>query len=287
VSSTGAKADVAVVGGSVAGLATAMFYAEKGAKVVVIDPDSAETGDSGGVAPAALPHRRLTPQDRHSHVLLARGRQILQTRAPALLERLRAAGAIERPVPGQEELVGVMCRRTLLDRVMRSYARELPGVQLRDDAVTALEFDRARRRVTGVATTTTSVEADLVVDAAGRQSPVRRWLAQQNVATPDAIRVPCGTVYLTVFYRLLVADGRGPPGPCRVERVPEGNRTRESHAVVATFRGRRRKGPRPARSRRRRAGGRTEPASTSTTVPPAAHGPRTPAASSRAAGSSS
>lgn len=202
MSSAPLEADVAVIGGSVAGLATAMFYAEKGAHVIVIDPDPAGTPGAAVVAPPELPHRRSTPQDRHSHVLLARGQQTLQARSPGLLERLRAAGAIEQPVPGLDELVGVMCRRTLLDRVMRSHARELPGVQLRDDAVTALAFDRKRRRVTGVATTTTTIDADLVVDAAGRRSPVRRWLAEQDVAVPDTIRVPCGTVYLTAFYRL-------------------------------------------------------------------------------------
>lgn len=201
MSSAKLKADVAVVGGSVTGLATAMFYAQKGAQVIVIDPDPAETSDPP-VVPWEHPHRRSTPQDRHSHVLLARGYRILQTRAPDLLEKLRAAGAIEQRLPGADELVGVMCRRTLLDRVICSHAREVPGVQLRDEPVTGLVLDRAQHRVRGVATTTTSIDADLVVDAAGRRSPLRRWLAEQNVATPDAIRVPCGTVYLTAFYRL-------------------------------------------------------------------------------------
>jgi 2-polyprenyl-6-methoxyphenol hydroxylase-like FAD-dependent oxidoreductase len=51
--------------------------------------------------------------------------------------------------------------------------------------------------------------ADHVVDAAGRRSPLRRWLGELGAAEPEDEQVECGIVYLSRFYRL--RDGAEPP----------------------------------------------------------------------------
>jgi flavin-dependent dehydrogenase len=200
-----------------------MFYADAGANVAVIDGDVPARSEIASADD--LPHRRSTPQDRHSHVLLARGRDVLATRAAGVLDALRAAGGLERPMPDQTHVVGVMCRRTLLDRVMRDHVGELPHVHLHDGEATGLVLDGPCRRITGVATDTTTFTADLVIDATGRRAPVRGWLREKGIAMPEPITVPCGTVYLTAFFRLrqwpsaplnrgYAAGGFGEAGAC-------------------------------------------------------------------------
>lgn len=212
---------VAVVGGSVAGLATALFLAHRGVPSVVLEQDATPVPDAPTGAGAW--HRRSTPQAAHSHAFLARSRSILAAEAPEVLDLLAAAGVREArladpavrpatiegfvPMADDDRLVVLNARRATFEWALRRAAMAHPDVELRVGVAAAgveLDATGARARVLGVRTaggdrSADLVPADVVVDAGGKRSSLH--------AVPAVRDVPCGIAYLTRFYRL-----RGRPG---------------------------------------------------------------------------
>lgn len=198
---------VAIVGGSVAGLSAALFLARRGHQVVVLEKDATPTpvdlADVGGW------HRRPTPQVAHSHAFLARSRSILAAEAPDVLDAMLGAGVRQAhlaaeapttidgfaPAAGDDELVVLNARRVTFEWVLRRAVEQEPGIDLRaGTGVTGLDLHvNGRTVVRGVHTDGGTVAADVVVDAAGKRSPL---------SSPLARDVPCGISYLTRFYRL-------------------------------------------------------------------------------------
>ncbi|MDN5930729.1 MAG: NAD(P)-binding protein, partial [Pseudonocardia sp.] len=80
-----------VVGGSMAGLLAARVLADHFAQVTLVERD--RLGEGCG-------HRRGVPQDRQVHVLLSRGRTVLDRLFPGYGESLGAAGAVPVRLPG-------------------------------------------------------------------------------------------------------------------------------------------------------------------------------------------
>src|SRR5690606_17547809 len=85
---------VVVIGGSVAGLGTALALSGRGHRVTVLEADATPLPESHTEAFARW-NRRGSPQTRHSHALLARLRNLIRDHAPDLLEKLLACGAEE------------------------------------------------------------------------------------------------------------------------------------------------------------------------------------------------
>src|SRR5258706_7971498 len=73
-----------VIGGSIAGLLAARVLADHFDRVTIIERDH---------VPAAPVFRKGVPQSRHIHLLLLRGKQILEQLFPGLAAELIAAGA--------------------------------------------------------------------------------------------------------------------------------------------------------------------------------------------------
>jgi flavin-dependent dehydrogenase len=211
--------DVIVVGGSVAGLATALALAQAGARVTVLERGHAYPS---GPLPVAIPAWTggSVPQRQHSHSLTSLGVRTLRKRAPQILDAACAAGAIlldltaampARPAaraPGDEDLVALGCRRSLLDLILYRSVRETSGVRIRHrTSVAAVTV--AAGRVTGVVTGPgETLRADLVIDATGGRAESGRWLAAAGIE-PGADRVSPSE--LRVFSRHYRFDG--PPGP--------------------------------------------------------------------------
>lgn len=84
-----------VLGGSIAGLLAARVLAEAYPEVVVVERDP---------LPDGCAHRRIVPQGRHAHALLARGQEALEELFPGLTAGLVAAGA-----PAGDMLADVRC----------------------------------------------------------------------------------------------------------------------------------------------------------------------------------
>ena len=148
---------VIVVGGGVAGLATALTLSRSGHTVVVLERDDTPMPDSPDAAFAW--DRRGAPQVRHSHAFLARLVNTLRSEYPDVLEALLDAGATELTFgsglpdtirdfvsePGDADLSMLACRRTTFEWVLRRAVLRDDRVSLRSGvAVIGLTHDAPR-----------------------------------------------------------------------------------------------------------------------------------------------
>ncbi|MGH7896112.1 MAG: NAD(P)/FAD-dependent oxidoreductase, partial [Candidatus Binatia bacterium] len=208
-----------VLGGSIAGLATARLLARHFARVVVIERDVRPDVDTPEAAFTAW-ERPGVPQFRHSHAFLARLRLVLLAHMPDVLGRLRTAGVREirlaetvppgmawTSVPDDDDVVLLACRRATFEWALRESVRTLPNVDLREGVVatglTAIGPNGGRPHVTGVRLEgDIVVPAALVVDASGRRSRAVEWLEALGVPRPREKSSDSGILYYTRFYRL-------------------------------------------------------------------------------------
>jgi 2-polyprenyl-6-methoxyphenol hydroxylase-like FAD-dependent oxidoreductase len=207
-----------VVGGSVAGLASALALARAGLRVLVLEKDAEPLPASPAEAFAGW-QRQGVPQARHSHAFLARLLELLRAREPALLDALRAHGAeeirfvdvVKKALPGaallpEDDSIAVLaCRRTTFEWALRRHVAALPEVEIRSGvAVTGLLADPGEGssppRVRGALAGEQRFEADLIVDASGRRSRLRHWLAAIGARRPREHSEPCGIFYSSRFY---------------------------------------------------------------------------------------
>ena len=211
------RADVAVMGGGLAGLSAAIGFARRGRRVVVLerdlprrtagDPDSVFDGwERSGVAHFRQPHN-----------FLGLGRRTLVDEAPDVLERVVASGAFENrqyelipgePEPGDEAFVSVCTRRPVFESALRAAAENESNLTVESGArigglAGRREGVNGTVRVTGVRTTDgRTVEADLVVDALGRTSRLASWLAELGARPLSERRAECGLLYYSRHFRL-------------------------------------------------------------------------------------
>src|SRR5262249_39691966 len=113
--------------------------------------------------------------------------------------------------PGDEELAILFSRRTTLELVMRRYVKRLPnvtildeagvrGVLLRDGSARGLKVERNGA--------VEDLEADITVDASGRNTSFPDWLRAAGVSVSEE-ESPAGILYFTRHYRL--KDGAEEP----------------------------------------------------------------------------
>jgi 2-polyprenyl-6-methoxyphenol hydroxylase-like FAD-dependent oxidoreductase len=206
---------VVVIGAGPAGLAVGLALARRGRPVTLVERDPAQPlGDPAGaferwVRPGVAHHRL-------PHSLLGRTRRALRENAPDVLEALLRAGAWENDLsgrlvrdasgPGDEDLVAVHCRRPFFECVLRRAVEDEPLVTVASTTTATgliLQQDRATPpRVAGVRLQEGALDAAVVIDAGGRQSPIRRSLEQSGVPMPAAQAEPCGVIYYCRYYRL-------------------------------------------------------------------------------------
>ena len=196
-----------VVGASVAGLCAARVLADHFGSVQVVDRDLLPTdpGES----------RRHVPQGRHPHLLLVAGARLLEGWFPGIVSDLYRAGAVELDVSADfywhqsggvarrplSNLKGPSMTRPFLEATVRRRLTLLPNVGVRS-ACAVEGVDTAEGRVTGVRLDDgTSLSADLVVDATGRQARSLAWLAAAGYRPPRVDVVEVDTRYATQSYR--------------------------------------------------------------------------------------
>jgi flavin-dependent dehydrogenase len=216
---------IVVVGGSVAGLLTALVLARTGHEVVVVERDDLAPAPDVETAAAAA-FRASAPQIVQPHVVLPAFREVLQDRLPGVYEDVLAAGAREAslvsqmpmgitdraPLPDDERFTFLFSRRATVDWVLARAARAEPGIAVHHGTpVTGLVADDGEPpRVRGVRTSDGEIAADLVVLAAGRRIPVDRWLRAIRARPSHVDQAECGLAYYGRQYR--VRDGVL-PGP--------------------------------------------------------------------------
>ncbi|MGW2710429.1 FAD-dependent oxidoreductase [Streptomyces sp. NPDC001356] len=216
-------ARVAVIGGGISGLGTALMLGRRGHTVTLFEQAARQAGDDLD-RDFFHWHRPRVPQAGHPHSFLAPVRTVLRAEIPDVYTDLLARGAREyhdfdwfdeHPPhrAGDEDLVTLRTRRIVLEAALTAAVRREPTVEVRQGCrVGALTFEGGRPpRVTGVQVGAEMHQADLVVDAAGRRSPVPSWLTAAGCRPPVIDSNRTGIAYLCRWYRLRT-DGPRDPG---------------------------------------------------------------------------
>ena len=201
-----------VLGGSIAGLLAVRVLSEHFKRVTLIERDK--------LADKPEP-RRGVPQGRHVHVLLIRGKRILESLFPGLPDDLCASGAVLINI-GREltwhhgggvrthydtDLTILSMSRPLLEYEIAQRVRMLPNVMVLD--TTRAESLRVfgqhtvrgvNVRPLGSGSAAMAIEADLVVDATGRGSATPQWLAELGLPPPPTAQLPARVTYATCLF---------------------------------------------------------------------------------------
>ncbi|MGC5038106.1 FAD-dependent oxidoreductase [Streptomyces sp. DT190] len=216
-------ASVAVIGGGMAGTATALLLARAGHRVTVCEQDRRAV--SGQVDADFFDWRRpRVPQAVQPHALLGPARAVLAAELPDVYARMRRLGAWEQHEfdwfdehpphrDGDEHLVLVRTRRVVLETALRASLREEKNVRLlqgtRVRGLLARQFPHRVPQVTGVRLDGGQIDADLVIDTGGRRSPVGRRLGELGAPAPERERHRVGLAYACRWYR--TRPGTRPP----------------------------------------------------------------------------
>ncbi|MEV6826348.1 FAD-dependent monooxygenase [Amycolatopsis sp. NPDC051102] len=199
-----------VLGGSAAGLCAAGALAPHFDRVLVLERDE---------LPAGAAHRRGVPQSKHPHFLLNSGRRAIGALFPGFEDDLIAAGglllmpsmdAAYLDGPGwsarkRSAMTMVYGSRILIERVLRDKVGELGNVVVREGA-SVRGLTTRDGEVAGAAFTTAEgdehVDADFVVDAMGRGSPVAGWLVAAGWPEPEVRTLDAKVTYTSRWYDL-------------------------------------------------------------------------------------
>jgi 2-polyprenyl-6-methoxyphenol hydroxylase-like FAD-dependent oxidoreductase len=219
-----------IIGGGIGGLATALALKRSGREVVIIERD-AEPPDIAPDAAFDAWARPGVPQFKHAHILLSRVHTLLRDHHPELLAEIRQAGLelselpevlpaahqeSYQPEPGDGDLLHLWGRRPTFEYVLRRHVGRLPAVSFVHGArVIGLVTDSSKGplRIRGVELSRRGarevVEADIVVDASGKQSKCPQWLEALGVRM-SVVSKPSGFVYSCRHYRLQDPNARLP-----------------------------------------------------------------------------
>jgi 2-polyprenyl-6-methoxyphenol hydroxylase-like FAD-dependent oxidoreductase len=218
-SAEGTRNHAVVIGASIAGLCAARVLSDCYDWVTVYERDE---------LPSAPANRATVPQDRHLHMLMARGAIEFDSLFPGLLKDMVAAGVPmleNRPdciylgaaghVLGtghtlRDEFTAYVPSRPHLEWQLRKRVQDIDNVEIVRRSVAEPRFDRAQQRVTGVLLDPADagdaepefVRADLVVDAAGRGTRLPVWLTQWGYARPHEEVLDIGINYATQQFRI-------------------------------------------------------------------------------------
>ena len=214
MNSSASRNHAIVIGGSMAGLLAARVLADHYRQVTLVERD---------VFPEQAENRRGVPQGRHTHGLLASGRQVLERLFPGIADELVAGGAQSGDIVGRGRWVneggchvqfasgldGLLMSRPFLEGRLRSRVLGLANVQNRQGCDVAGLASDDNRRVVGIRTAGEVLSADLVIDATGRGSHSPQWLEAMGYPKPPEERVEIALGYTSRFFRRRPTDLNG------------------------------------------------------------------------------
>lgn len=207
-----------MLGGGVCGLAAGMMLRRDGHEVTVLERDAEPVPESAEEAWEGWGRDGVT-QFRLPHMLLSRGRLVLEAELPDVRDALLAAGGLRfdwlasmppsitdrAPREGDDRLWTLTARRPVLEQVLGRAAEAEPGLDIRR-GVSARELVVGRYdgtpHVQGVLTDAgEELPADLVIDAMGRRSPLPRWLEAAGTRPVHEEAEDSGFIYYGRHFR--------------------------------------------------------------------------------------
>jgi 2-polyprenyl-6-methoxyphenol hydroxylase-like FAD-dependent oxidoreductase len=202
-----------VIGGSMAGMLAGRVLSDHFHQVTILERD---------ILPDTPTPRKGLPQAHHLHILLMRGQVILEHLFPGLIEEMMAAGIPRLDVAsdmrwlmpagwGVQFPSGITIltgTRDLLDVLVRRRLRALPRVRLRDGVEGAgLLPSSDGHGVRGVLARSRHNEggeeelaADLVIEATGRGTHLKQWLAALGFPVPEETVLSAHLGYASRYY---------------------------------------------------------------------------------------
>ncbi len=226
---------ILVIGSGIAGMCTSMALARKGFAVTLLERDG-EPPEGDADKAFFEWSRRGASQFRHPHAFLGLMCNLLQDNYPDLLENFYAAGARRvgfkemlspelmaqySPEPGDEKLFVLMCRRAIIETVLRRYVSSFPGVRVLNgvhvDSLVSEKVDGqlvargVKIRRDCVAQFGEEIRADVVVDASGRTTKFPGWLETEGAHVAEE-NDDAEIVYYTRHYKLRPGQAEPPRG---------------------------------------------------------------------------
>ncbi|HKD22739.1 MAG TPA: FAD-dependent monooxygenase [Rhizomicrobium sp.] len=207
-----------VLGGSMAGLGAARALANHFERVTIVERDE---------LPTSTVSRKGVPQGQHAHGVTPCGFRVLSHYFPGIMDDLVADGALRGDFTGDflwyqfdawklrmdSGLELILARRPCLERKVRERVLALNHVALlQGHDVDEPVFDPGTQRVTGVRVrnrttdATTTLDADLVVDALGRSSPSPKWLSAWGCGEVSETNVVVDVGYATAEFERRPGD---------------------------------------------------------------------------------
>jgi 2-polyprenyl-6-methoxyphenol hydroxylase-like FAD-dependent oxidoreductase len=202
-----------VIGGSLAGLLAARVLANHFEQVTLVERDTFPNGPT---------HRNGVPQARHNHVLLLKGKAILERYFPGLEQELLARGAVSadagnefltvsifgRVAPFQMGMPLLLCSRNLIEWCVRHKLGGYENIRIISYVEVTGLLPQEDQRVVGVQlrpraheSSPNRLTADLVVDCCGRGSSASEWLLGMGYPKPDTTEVNSHLGYATRWYK--------------------------------------------------------------------------------------
>lgn len=208
-----------VIGGSMAGLLAARVLADQFERVTILERDRFAVA---GPAP-----RKGVPQGAQLHILLTRGRQILEELFPGLEAELIDAGAARLDMGADVKWLNpfgwamrfpsgfeaLSFSRCILDWLIHRRLMQFDTLQiLESSSVTGLLSSPDRTAVTGVRVRRRGreggevqleeISADLVVDASGYSSQAPKWLKAAGYEVPSETVITTSMGYASRLYEI-------------------------------------------------------------------------------------
>ena len=218
-----------IIGGSIAGLTSAIAFSRAGLDVLVLEADDSSPSESLG-PDLSWAARRGVPQHTQAHAFLSLFIKTFNDLAPEVITDLVRLGAIwrapEELIPsgarerakelkdGFSDMAVINARRPFVESILRRHALNEPGIELRKAQVVRGLTSRTmngRPHITGVITDSgESISADVVLDASGRRSSINDWIANEGGRAPKFLTEPANQLYFTRYYRLLRSEDLPP-----------------------------------------------------------------------------
>ena len=208
-----------IVGNGPTGSTLALVLARAGWAVSLVDRDVSAPTVTDGIIDLETWDRPGVPQFHQPHVFNNRLLNEMRAVVPDVVERLLEGGDVLLKLPG--ELESACCRRATLEMALRRSVAEQEGIV--EVAESASSVEVVDGEATGLRLRSGELlEADLVVDAAGRRSKLSRAFVDEVV--DESVNM----VYANRRFKL--RPGQSRPGP--VNRLTLGVAEGDAFSVV-------------------------------------------------------